>query len=484
MDFSLGILLTPEETKLIQPLTDIACRIMAETNDYFSWEVECLYDDGQISNAVRWFMTQDGISADQGKETLKKCIIADEHKYQLTLEEFHRSHPSLPMHLRRYVAATSHLVAGNHYWSAVCYRYDPRRRPCKKQIASLRVEKKAFSAIMERERESQGQLSIDPGVGPKVSLLPDDVILDNSALLAPQAYIQSLPSKNVRLKLVNSLNVWYKISDEQANLTKAVVNDLHNASLILDDIQDESLLRRGSSTAHCIFGTAQSINTATYMVVQAASRIFEEGGRDGHVMDSFLSGVIQLCRGQSWDLNWKFNTYCPSASEYMAMVDGKTGAMFTMVSQMMRSMSSQPSLPINDLDRLTMLLGRWFQVVDDYKNLYNAEYTEQKGFCEDLDEGKLSLPVILCCKMDPIAHTIIMGIFRQKAKGMLLTNGTKLQILNFIRNSGALEETRRVIQQLEREFDETLCAIETATGIENESLRLTMRLLGGTTDSN
>lgn len=75
----------------------------------------------------------------------------------------------------------------------------------------------------------------------------------------------------------------------------------------------------------------------------------------------------------------------------MTMIDGKTGAMFDLVIGVMQSMMGQ-TCPAADFNRLTQLLGRWFQVRDDYQNLQDATYTEQKGFCEDLDEGTSILP--------------------------------------------------------------------------------------------
>ncbi|KIM99777.1 hypothetical protein OIDMADRAFT_42767 [Oidiodendron maius Zn] len=438
VEFSLGILLSKEEAELVQPLVDISNRILAKTNDYFSWEVERVYKKDRIFNAVQFLITLYHLSEEQAKERLKISILQDELTYEAMLDEFYKKNPNLPIHLRRYVAAGPLMVGGNHHWSAVC----PRT--------------------------------------PKLPALDETVVLDNSALLAPVHYIQSLPSKNYRSRMIDAFNIWFRLSDDQLNTIKGVINDLHNASLILDDIQDESILRRGSSTAHCIFGAAKCINSATYMVVQAASRIYRHCPENPQLLGAFLDGLTNLSRGQSWDLDWKFNTYCPSVTEYMTMIDGKTGAMFQMLVCMMHSMSSQ-TLPVSDFDRLTQLLGRWYQVRDDFQNLQDPGYTEQKGFCEDLDEGKLSYPVILSCNSDPTARAIILGIFRQKGNGTPLARNIKIQILNLIRNTGALEETWQLLQQVEKEVEDAISALEVATGEPNPPLRLIAKLLSDIT---
>jgi geranylgeranyl pyrophosphate synthase len=160
------------------------------------------------------------------------------------------------------------------------------------------------------------------------------------------------------------------------------------------------------------------------------------------------------------------------------MIDGKTGAMFKMLARMMKSMSPSQNWPVADLDKLTELFGRWYQVRDDYQNLHDPVYAEQKGFCEDLDEGKLSYPVVLCCISDPGARVIILDVFRRNRKGTVLALDVKMQILDLIRKSGALDETWQVIQQLRKEVEDTISILETDIGEPSPSLRLIIKLLG------
>ena len=452
---------------------------MVKTNDYFSWEVERVFEKDRIFNSVQCLITEHHISEDQAKERLKASILQDEWTYKNMLDEFHKSHPNIPIDVRRYVAAGPLFVGGTHYWSAVCQKYNPLKVSNVNQASEATIEEKDGRGNMgSNDEEVVNQCVLDRLSDriPKLRALDETADLDSSALLAPVHYIQSLPSKNYRSQIIDAFNVWFRLPEDRLNTIKAVINDLHNASLILDDIQDESTLRRGSSTTHCIFGAAKCINSATYMVVQAASRIHRHRSASPQVMSVFLDGLTNLSLGQSWDLEWKFNTYCPSVAEYMSMIDGKTGAMFQMIVRIMHSMSLQ-TLPVSDFDRLTQLLGRWYQVRDDFQNLEDPGYTEQKGYCEDLDEGKLSYPVILSCNSDPTARTIILGIFRQKGNGTPLARNIKTQILNLIRNTGALEKTWQLLQQVEKEAEEAISALEAATREPNPSLRLIAKLL-------
>ncbi|KFX89132.1 hypothetical protein O988_08748 [Pseudogymnoascus sp. VKM F-3808] len=477
--FSIGVLLDPAEYKLIQPLTDIATRIIIQTNDYFSWDVERSRGEGLAFNGIFCLMKEHHITEEHAKSRLKSYIMQDEQAYVSMLDDFYETHPNLPIHVRKYVSACAFVVSGNHHWSAACPRYHASQTDEKKELRDQSVEIETKSMKLEPEGVAIDNPSISGPASNKYHSLTeiDEAILGSSALLAPQRYIQSLPSKNIRSKLVDAFNIWFQLPEDLIDTIKGIIDDLHNATLMLDDIQDESILRRGSSAAHCIFGPAQCINSSTYMVVQAAGRINARYTESPQLMGIFLEGLRSLAIGQSWDLNWKFNSYCPSIAEYMVMIDGKTGAMFRMLVNLMKSLSSLQTWPVADFDRLIQLLGRWYQVRDDYQNLKDPEYTEQKGFCEDLDEGKLSYPVVLTCNSDPVARTIILGIFRRKDTGTPLPRSVKMQILDLIQKSGALVKTWQLVQQLEKEVEDTLSALETVLGEQNPSLRLITKLL-------
>ena len=78
-----------------------------------------------------------------------------------------------------------------------------------------------------------------------------------------------------------------------------------------------------------------------------------------------------LALGQSLDLYWKFQKTCPTAREYLIMVDNKTGGFFRMALRLMEIESDAESCP--DLIYLVTLIGRYYQIRDDYMNLTSEE---------------------------------------------------------------------------------------------------------------
>ncbi|XP_059982498.1 geranylgeranyl pyrophosphate synthase isoform X6 [Lagenorhynchus albirostris] len=81
-------------------------------------------------------------------------------------------------------------------------------------------------------------------------------------LLEPYKYLLQLPGKQVRTKLSQAFNHWLKVPEDKLQIIIEVTEMLHNASLLIDDIEDNSKLRRGFPVAHSIYGIPSVINSA------------------------------------------------------------------------------------------------------------------------------------------------------------------------------------------------------------------------------
>jgi geranylgeranyl pyrophosphate synthase len=160
------------------------------------------------------------------------------------------------------------------------------------------------------------------------------------------------------------------------------------------------------------------------------------------------------------------------------MVDHKTGAMFKMLLRLMQAAS--PLISTYDIEPLSRLVGRCYQIRDDYMNLQGVEYSKQKGFCDDLDEGKFSYPVVHCVQTDRSSQDLILGIFRQrqvKAAGAPLAVESKLQIIGCMEKAGTFEATRRLLRQLEEEMEKEIEMLESQTAEPNPVMRLLLENL-------
>lgn len=121
------------------------------------------------------------------------------------------------------------------------------------------------------------------------------------ALLEPYRYINSVPGKDVRGKLIDCFQLWFQVSSPSIlQAVKDVVADLHNASLLIDDIEDNSNLRRGVPVAHHIFGTPSVINCANYVYFLALEKC--HALQNPKAMQVFVKECLNLHRGQGQDI--------------------------------------------------------------------------------------------------------------------------------------------------------------------------------------
>ncbi|RAR00829.1 geranylgeranyl diphosphate synthase [Stemphylium lycopersici] len=249
----------------------------------------------------------------------------------------------------------------------------------------------------------------------------DDILFCNLTKIskeiieAPAKYIQSMPSKGVRSKVIDGLNLWLKVSPEALHVVKKVTDLLHTASLMLDDFQDGSNLRRGKPSTHTIFGAGPTVNSAFFQFVLAVKEIEKLNN----------AKCREVLLGQSLDLDWTSNLRCPSIEEYLRMVD------FT-----------------------------------------------QKGFAEDLDEGKYSLPLIHALQSLSRHETVMLRnlLSQRRVAGCSPLIEHKTLILELMKQAGSLEFTERALRKLMGEIESDMRKIEEQAG-ENLQLRVMAMLL-------
>ncbi|KAI0160238.1 geranylgeranyl pyrophosphate synthase [Xylariaceae sp. FL1272] len=309
--------------------------------------------------------------------------------------------------------------------------------------------------------------------------LPD---LSDDVVLQPYRYLSSLPSKGFRDQAIDSLNTWLQVPAATSEKIKEVVKMLHNASLMLDDLEDNSPLRRGKPSTHDIYGPAQTINSATYLYIQATELASDLSPA---CLKIFTQEMQRLYIGQSYDLYWSHNAQCPtSIAQYLKMVDDKTGGLFRMLTRMMVAESPlAKGLTDVNLDQLSCLIGRFFQIRDDYQNLASADYAKQKGFAEDLDEGKYSFALIHCIqalesqpKFAGDAMQLRAFLVKRRFNGKL-TNEAKREVLSIMKKTKSLDYTLNVIRQLHSELEKEIVTLETKFSRENFQLKMMMELL-------
>ncbi|KAJ8944675.1 hypothetical protein NQ318_015883 [Aromia moschata] len=264
-------------------------------------------------------------------------------------------------------------------------------------------------------------------------------------LLEPFNYILQVPGKNIRSKLAKAFNYWLHIPDEKLAQITDIVQILHNSSLLIDDIQDNSILRRGIPVTHSIYGVASTINAANYTSFIALERVMEL--QHPEAISIALEQILELYRGQGMEIYWRDNLTCPSEEEYKQMVIRKTGGLFMLAIRLMQLFSDNK----NDYTRITGILGLIFQIRDDYINLASKDYMLHKSYCEDLTEGKFSFPIIHAIHGQPNDKQVIY-ILRQRTKDIEV----KKYCVALLEKFGSFDYTRQTLTNLGKDAKEEL----------------------------
>uniref|UniRef100_A0A0R3RY64 Pre-mRNA-splicing factor 18 n=1 Tax=Elaeophora elaphi TaxID=1147741 RepID=A0A0R3RY64_9BILA len=263
----------------------------------------------------------------------------------------------------------------------------------------------------------------------------------DSELLAPYDYMLKFPGKQFRSQLAKAFNFWLNVDVEVLNSVMGVVEMLHNASLMIDDIEDNSLLRRGLPVTHLIFGIPRTINTANYLYFAALSRCILLG--KFKAVEIFTEQLLELHRGQGKELYWRDIVQCPTEEEYEKMAIQKTGGLFALTIQLMELFGKKQY----DFKSLIANLALYFQIRDDYINLCSHSYAGQKTFAEDLTEGKFSYPIIVAIKEKCNDDEIISNhydILRQRPTEVEV----KKYCIRIIEERGAFGYTLKRLQEL------------------------------------
>ncbi|KAK6507295.1 geranylgeranyl pyrophosphate synthetase [Arthrobotrys musiformis] len=258
------------------------------------------------------------------------------------------------------------------------------------------------------------------------------------AVCAPYDYLVSLPGKDIRSQLIEAFNIYLQVPEESLNTIKHIVAMLHNASLLVDDVEDHSVLRRGYPVAHSLFGVAQTINSANYIYFRAMQDITKL--KNPACTQVFTEELINLHRGQGMDLFWRDTLTCPSEDDYLEMVSNKTGGLFRLAIKLMQAESASE---VDYLD-LVNLMGLIFQIRDDYMNLQSDQYAKNKGFAEDLTEGKFSFPIIHSIRANP-TNLQLINILKQQTQD----DGVKHYAVAYMRDqTKSFEYTQSVLKDL------------------------------------
>ena len=252
-------------------------------------------------------------------------------------------------------------------------------------------------------------------------------------------YIISAGGKRLRpLVVLLSARACGADSSEQHSLA-AIIEFLHTATLLHDDVVDTSDLRRGRSTANALWGNAPSVLVGDFLYSRAFEMMVELGNMQ--VMQILANATNVIAEGEVLQLS-KVRDANTDEATYMEVIRSKTAMLFEAASHSAAVLAGAEADQVEALREFGDALGIAFQLMDDLLD-YSGDAAEMgKNVGDDLAEGKPTLPLI---------YTMRHGTEEQAAlvRQAIQKGGTDdiTPIREAVTASGALDYTARLAQQ-------------------------------------
>lgn len=247
-------------------------------------------------------------------------------------------------------------------------------------------------------------------------------------------YIITAGGKRIRPALLLLMAGALGFKGSQRHNLAAVVEFIHTATLLHDDVVDESTLRRGRATANESFGNPASVLVGDFLYSRAFQMMVESG--EMRVMEILAEATNVIAEGEVQQL---MNMHDSSLDEsgYLRVIRSKTAKLFEASTRLAAILAKSTSEIEQACAQYGQAIGTAFQVIDDVLD-YDGDASELgKNLGDDLREGKNTLPLIIAIQRGTDNERKIV----QEA----IENGdlTRLpQIIDIVKNTGALEATR------------------------------------------
>ncbi|GGX63875.1 polyprenyl synthetase [Litorimonas cladophorae] len=247
----------------------------------------------------------------------------------------------------------------------------------------------------------------------------------------------------------------------------AAVEFIHSATLLHDDVVDESALRRGKKPANLIWGNSASILVGDFLFARAFNLMVETGSMEALGILSNASSVI--AEGEVQQLAALRNLAMTEA-DYMRVIEAKTAALFAAATEVAPVIAQRPVAERDALREYGLKLGLAFQLVDDALDYGGMASALGKSVGDDFREGKMTLPVIRSLQT---ASDDDKAFWRRVIVDHDQKDVDLEKAVSMLRTSGALESTMELAKQYSQDAADALDVFQ------QSSLRDTLKDLAG-----
>lgn len=248
-------------------------------------------------------------------------------------------------------------------------------------------------------------------------------------------YIINSGGKRLRPALVLLSAQSFGYTGKHQHDLAAVVEFIHTATLLHDDVVDESELRRGRETANALFGNAASVLVGDFLYSRAFQMMVDVG--EMRVMQTLADATNVIAEGEVLQL-LNCNDADVDVPNYMRVIHCKTAKLFEAAMRLGAILGKASAADEEAASKYGMHLGTAFQLIDDVLDYSADEAQTGKHLGDDLAEGKPTLPLIYAMQHGtPQQAAVVREAIEQGDVSRFA------EVLDIIRDTGALDFTRQ-----------------------------------------
>ena len=255
--------------------------------------------------------------------------------------------------------------------------------------------------------------------------------------------------------------------DSKKFLDFAIIPEvIHNGTIMVDDVEDDSKFRRGKPSTHRIFGIDIAVNTGNAMYFLPLLTLIKNKNKllprtFNKIYEIYTKEMINLSLGQATDIAWHrglANADLITEAQYLQMCAYKTGTLARMAAKIAAVLANADDNIVEKVGRFAEAVGIAFQIQDDILDLTGEEFAEKKGGRgQDITEGKRTLMIIHTLeKAEPSDKERLKEILKMHTSSQKLRD----EAISIMQKYGSIDYAkqfaRNLVQQSWKEVDNLL----------------------------